>query len=71
MRRTRRNHAAGFQAKVALGALKGDKTLAELTQEFDLHANQIVEYAFLSPVVVIRKKVIPGLVAVFTGTGQC
>ncbi len=49
----------------------GDKTLAELAQEFDLHANQIVECAFLSPVVVIRKNVILGLVAVFTGTGQC
>lgn len=44
MRRTRRNHAAGFKAKVALAALKGDKTLAELAQEFDLHANQIVEW---------------------------
>ena len=44
MRRTRRNHAAGFKAKVALAALKGNKTLAELAQEFDLHANQIVEW---------------------------
>lgn len=33
------NHAAGFKAKVALASLKGDKTLAELAQEFDLHAN--------------------------------
>jgi hypothetical protein len=71
MRRTRRNHAAGFKAKVALVALKGDKTLAELAQEFDLHANQIVECAFLSPLVVIRKNVILGLVAVFTRTCQC
>ena len=44
MRRTRRNHAAGFKAKVALSALKGDKTLAELAEEFDVHANQIVEW---------------------------
>ena len=44
MRRTRRNHAAGFKAKVALWALNGDKTLAELAQEFDVHANQIVEW---------------------------
>lgn len=44
MRRTRRNHAAVFKAKVALAALKGDKTLAEVAQEFDLHADQIVEW---------------------------
>ena len=44
MRRTRRNHAAGFKAKVALAALKGDKTLAELAQAFAVHANQIVEW---------------------------
>jgi transposase len=43
MRRTRRNHAAGFKTKVALAALKGDKTLAELAQAFDVRANQIVE----------------------------
>ena len=33
-RRTRRNHAAAFKAKVALAALKGDKTLSELAQIF-------------------------------------
>ncbi|MBK6618252.1 MAG: hypothetical protein IPG31_07755 [Nitrosomonas sp.] len=38
MRRTRRNHAAGFKAKVAISAIKGDKTLAE---QFDVHLNQI------------------------------
>ena len=71
MRRTRRNHAPGFKAKVAIAAIKGDKTLAEMAEQFDVHPNQIVECASLSPVVVIRKNVIPGLVAVFTGTGQC
>ena len=35
MRRTRRNHAPGFKAKVALAAIKGDKTLAELAEHFD------------------------------------
>ena len=44
MRRTRRNHAAGFKAKVALSALKGDKTLAELAEQFDVHPNQISEW---------------------------
>ena len=41
MRRKRRNHSAAFKAKVALAALKGDKTLAQLATEYDLHVNQI------------------------------
>mgnify|MGYP001160512975 CR=1 FL=1 len=44
MRRPRRNHTAAFKAKVAVGALKGDKTLAELAEKFDVHANQIVQW---------------------------
>jgi transposase len=44
MKRTRRNHAPGFKAKVALAAIKGDKTLAELAEHFDVHPNQISEW---------------------------
>ena len=44
MRRTRRNHAAGFKAKVALAALTGDKTLAELAEQFGVHPTQITEW---------------------------
>lgn len=44
MRRPRRNHSAKFKAKVALAALKGEKTIAELSQQFDVHANQITEW---------------------------
>jgi len=41
MRRKRRNHSAAFKAKMALAALKGDKTLAQLSSEYDVHVNQI------------------------------
>ena len=44
MRRPRRNHSAKFKSKVALAALKGDKTLVELSEQFDVHANQITEW---------------------------
>ena len=40
-RRPRRNHSPAFKAKVALAAIKGEKTLAELAQQFDVHPNQI------------------------------
>ncbi len=43
-RRPRRNHTATFKAKVALAALKGDKTLAELSQQSDVHPNQITDW---------------------------
>jgi transposase-like protein len=44
MKRPRRNHAPAFKAKVALAAVKGDKTLAELAQQFDVHPNQITQW---------------------------
>jgi transposase len=44
MKRPRRNHAAAFKAKVALAALQGDRTLAELAQQYDVHPNQIVQW---------------------------
>lgn len=44
MRRPRRNHSTKFKSKVALAALKGEETLAELSQRFDVHANQITQW---------------------------
>ena len=43
-KRPRRNHMAAFKAKVALAAVKGEKTLAELAQQFDVHPNQITSW---------------------------
>jgi hypothetical protein len=47
MKRTRRNHGVEFKAKVALAAVRGDKTLAELAEQFDMHPNQISEQRLL------------------------
>ena len=43
-KRPRRNHTPAFKAKVALAAVKGEKTLAELAQQFDVHPNQITSW---------------------------
>jgi transposase-like protein len=43
-KRPRRNHSPAFKAKVALAAVKGEKTLAELAQQFDVHPNLITQW---------------------------
>ena len=43
-KRDRRNHSAVFKAKVALAALKGDQTLVQLAERFDVHPNQVTHW---------------------------
>ena len=43
-RRKRRNHSPGFKAKVALAAVRGERTMAELAEQYDVHPNQIQEW---------------------------
>jgi transposase len=40
-RRPRRNHTPGFKAKVALAAIKGERTVVQLAEQFDVHPNQV------------------------------
>ena len=44
MRRKRRNHSASFKAKVAVAAVRGEKTLAALAQQYDMHPNRIQDW---------------------------
>jgi len=43
-KRKRRNHSPSFKAKVAMAAIRGDKTLAEIAQQYDVHPNQIQDW---------------------------
>src|SRR6202012_3314269 len=43
-KRPRRNHSPAFKAKVALAAIKGDRTIAQLAEHFDVHPNQITAW---------------------------
>ena len=43
-KRTRRNHSSAFKAKVALAALKGERTIAQLADQFDVHVSQVTTW---------------------------
>jgi transposase len=59
-RRIRRNHNAAFKAKIALAAIKGEKTLAELAQSHDVHPTQITAW---------KSQLVDGAASLF-GTGS-
>jgi transposase len=43
-KRSRRNHSPAFKAKVALAAIKGERTIAQLSEQFDVHPNQVTTW---------------------------
>jgi transposase len=60
-KRPRRNHSPVFKSKVALAAVKGDKTISELSQQFDVHPNQITQW---------KTQLLERMSVVFEGSGQ-
>ena len=60
-RRPRRNHSPILKAKVALAALSGEHTLAELAQKYDVHPNQITEW---------RRQLLENAAGAFGGSAQ-
>lgn len=60
MKAKRKRHDAGFKARVALEALKGEKTIQQIAKDFDLHPVQVSEW---------KKKLLEGASGVFTDGG--
>ena len=49
MRKPRRNHSAAFKARVALEAIRGEKTIAEIAAHHEVHANQVTTWKNQAP----------------------
>ena len=60
-RRTRRSHSPAFKARVALAALREDKTMAGLCQGFEPHASQVIDW---------QRQLLEGAAEVLVGTAQ-
>ncbi len=60
-RRPRRNHSPAFKAKVALAALKGEQTLAELAARYEIHPNQVTQW---------KTQLLSGVAGVFAGAAE-
>ncbi|MGH7261670.1 MAG: transposase [Nitrospiraceae bacterium] len=59
MKKPRRNHSAAFKARVALEAIRGDKTIAEIATHHEVHPNQVTSW---------KTQALENLAGIFGGT---
>lgn len=57
----RRQWGADFKAKVALTAIRGERTISEIASQFEVHSTQIARW---------RKQALEGLIEVFSSNGK-